>query len=222
MRVREGGSSPLTRGKPGSGRPAAPLNRLIPAHAGKTHAAVSVASNEPAHPRSRGENLALQVRLSDRAGSSPLTRGKPAVRKARPSTPGLIPAHAGKTGITGYALVTEKAHPRSRGENPPRRARLEPASGSSPLTRGKRENCYPRLYVERLIPAHAGKTLASSVRASWERAHPRSRGENSTPLWLRTRSVGSSPLTRGKPEMGRLPRRTPGLIPAHAGKTPAW
>ena len=31
--------------------------------------------------------------------------------------------------------------------------------------------------------------------------------------------VGSSPLTRGKRTRARIPRRKPGLIPAHAGKT---
>ena len=51
-------------------------------------------------------------------GSSPLTRGKLArLLKVSPSTR-LIPAHAGKTGHALPPIVNDKAHPRSRGENP--------------------------------------------------------------------------------------------------------
>ena len=50
-------------------------------------------------------------------------------------------------------------------------------------------------------------------------AHPRSRGENSDPEGRLSISTGSSPLTRGKPALGRLASVPSGLIPAHAGKT---
>ena len=70
------GSSPLTRGKPHSGRPQGRLRGLIPAHAGKTSSA-SIGRWSPwAHPRSRGENHALERAAGRSQGSSPLTRGK--------------------------------------------------------------------------------------------------------------------------------------------------
>ena len=52
----------------------------------------------PAHPRSRGENVAASASRTDETGSSPLTRGKhrPGTRDWTPNR--LIPAHAGKTG----------------------------------------------------------------------------------------------------------------------------
>ena len=50
-------------------------------------------------------------------------------------------------------------------------------------------------------------------------AHPRSRGENPTTLTTRTRSRGSSPLTRGKHSDETLSFHPARLIPAHAGKT---
>ena len=50
-------------------------------------------------------------------------------------------------------------------------------------------------------------------------AHPRSRGENSTGEYFGATSLGSSPLTRGKPIMAPEPAKVTGLIPAHAGKT---
>ena len=111
----------------------------------------------------------------------------------------LIPAHAGKTTPPPEAREPLWAHPRSRGENlyGPLVGRC--ATGSSPLTRGKRSPTRLGLRGGGLIPAHAGKTTqaARSRSASW--AHPRSRGEN---------------LPRSRPSA--ISQR---LIPAHAGKT---
>ena len=91
------GSSPLTRGKlPGILRPGTP-SRLIPAHAGKTYAALMEGPGGPAHPRSRGENHSLDRRRQMGEGSSPLTRGKRRKRQYPSVECGLIPAHAGKT-----------------------------------------------------------------------------------------------------------------------------
>ena len=71
--------------------------------------------------------------------------------------------------------------------------------GSSPLTRGKPPDLMPSHTVERLIPAHAGKTRGSSGRSGLPGAHPRSRGENLAGLLVFLVGEGSSPLTRGKP-----------------------
>ena len=75
------GSSPLTRGKLIRHGGLALGYRLIPAHAGKTRVVQVSAALLEAHPRSRGEN----------AGQAP----------PQPHAPGLIPAHAGKTGPAG-------------------------------------------------------------------------------------------------------------------------
>ncbi|EDN80068.1 hypothetical protein ACTODO_00504 [Schaalia dentiphila ATCC 17982] len=50
------GSSPLTRGKPGTGAVHGLHPRLIPAHAGKTQTRRESRRPTGAHPRSRGEN----------------------------------------------------------------------------------------------------------------------------------------------------------------------
>ena len=91
------GSSPLTRGKlwvstiptdlkglipAHAGKtarqgPASRSPRVIPAHAGKTGSQFRGRQTAAAHPRSRGENCTWVRRRSLRAGSSPLTRGKP-------------------------------------------------------------------------------------------------------------------------------------------------
>ena len=91
--------------------------------------------------------------------------------------------------------------------------------GSSPLTRGKPP--HPRTMDRSggLIPAHAGKTPALAAKSPKWAAHPRSRGENISGLFIDAAAKGSSPLTRGKPHRAAVGIRRRGLIPAHAGKT---
>ena len=131
-------------------------------------------------------------------GSSPLTRGKRASQEQRGPGSGLIPAHAGKTFVAIDAGMRTTAHPRSRGENRGWRFRSLFATGSSPLTRGKHTCLLSRCEIERLIPAHAGKTCRMSCGRGWAWAHPRSRGENVLPARGWASHPGSSPLTRGK------------------------
>ena len=233
------GSSPLTRGKLLDRRVGLALQRLIPAHAGKTASAGTQPESRAAHPRSRGENRLEFAAQEGNNGSSPLTRGKPVehLRDRRPRR--LIPAHAGKTRTRGPTHRRTKAHPRSRGENrgphaalfvrggsspltrgkPNRRLSHRPGSGSSPLTRGKLH--VPRLAIPRgrLIPAHAGKTDRIAPSLTLRTAHPRSRGENAVNTKAVNGQSGSSPLTRGKQLWSLLARWWPRLIPAHAGKT---
>ena len=193
-----GGSSPLTRGKREGPGPLWGRGRLIPAHAGKTPGWPRGPPSAPAHPRSRGENLMPSQTLETICGSSPLTRGKQSLSTWAKDVARLIPAHAGKTSTPAAPHTPRPAHPRSRGENPAKTEPRKSTSGSSPLTRGKRQGRVEYSLRVRLIPAHAGKTTPSISRCFSYQAHPRSRGENldnpeGWPEWL-----GSSPLTRGK------------------------
>ena len=172
------GSSPLTRGKPTHRTAEAVQMRLIPAHAGKTSSGDCRAYPAWAHPRSRGENPGATHEVWTRAGSSPLTRGKPCAGSRTPYTWRLIPAHAGKTSMATDAASPHSAHPRSRGENTCSIWRLHKCTGSSPLTRGKLFDPAIPDAVARLIPAHAGKTHHQHHVACHAPAHPRSRGEN--------------------------------------------
>ena len=132
------GSSPLTRGKRATQVIAGPTMRLIPAHAGKTSSVTRPRVASAAHPRSRGENMVSDGKVSLEDGSSPLTRGKLRGDSLSSAMIGLIPAHAGKTVQPATTAQIDAAHPRSRGENY-RGFRVRPGG-------------------ERLIPAHAGKT----------------------------------------------------------------
>ena len=192
---------------------------LIPAHAGKTRPCPQAWRWSGAHPRSRGENVAAELRLRVAKGSSPLTRGKPRAHRRPPGRAGLIPAHAGKTGAGRRPHPGGQAHPRSRGENMVARVGLLVSVGSSPLTRGKLPCLSGRGPCIGLIPAHAGKTVHRLQHRNMAWAHPRSRGENVCATRLVCVAQGSSPLTRGKLNKQSVIACARGLIPAHAGKT---
>ena len=155
--------------------------QLIPAHAGKTVAVQSTAPPCAAHPRSRGENMMKLMGFATTDGSPPLTRGKLVIAAIAALVARLIPAHAGKTVCGTRWLSVCRVHPRSRGENSRIRPRKWTTLGSSPLTRGKRARWRLGLLFVRLIPAHAGKTSPGQGRPRWCAAHPRSRGENTSP-----------------------------------------
>ena len=152
------GSSPLTRGKLFGGDLLIICHRLIPAHAGKTEPYRTPNPADQAHPRSRGENTLGSALAHQPPGSSPLTPGKPPPRAVRGADLRLIPAHAGKTVLRRVSRPVSAAHPRSRGENPLTSTARKPRTGSSPLTRGKRNRVLAWQCAPRLIPAHAGKT----------------------------------------------------------------
>ena len=152
------GSSPLTRGKRRRRQTLSHPRRLIPAHAGKTFLLYGLGSPMTAHPRSRGENAYFDWVASIDEGSSPLTRGKHAGRHADDPRQRLIPAHAGKTSPPRTRRAARWAHPRSRGENGGPGGGDAVVAGSSPLTRGKHRTTGSGAPVQRLIPAHAGKT----------------------------------------------------------------
>ena len=213
------GSSPLTRGKQIGEVGGGFDGGLIPAHAGKTPRRAGQAWRAGAHPRSRGENNRGPTGDLSPLGSSPLTRGKQGEDLDHAASSGLIPAHAGKTSAPTRSYSEAGAHPRSRGENTRLRAARTVSAGSSPLTRGKHLPQPGRTAPQRLIPAHAGKTLLYWLFVTLRRAHPRSRGENSPTGGATVSSEGSSPLTRGKLYPSVQFRALRGLIPAHAGKT---
>ena len=88
-----------------------------------------------------------------------------------------------------------------------------------PAWAGKLDAAHRQLGGDGPIPTHAGKTHSHSLPPITTLAHPRSRGENSRATTARCWSCGSSPLTRGKPDLVANDMHFSGLIPAHAGKT---
>ena len=69
--------------------------------------------------------------------------------------------------------------------------------GSSPLTRGTRDQSNDHPIFSRFIPAHAGNTKEHGQDQQQPPVHPRSRGEHSRLIKTLLAKCGSSPLTRG-------------------------
>ena len=192
---------------------------LIPAHAGKTSPYRQWRNRAWAHPRSCGENAVMARTVRSSMGSSPLMRGKLLGSLLRLGRHGLIPAHTGKTRACRAEPTSTRAHPRSRGENPPPLEVPKYAMGSSPLMRGKPGRVHGVTERLGLIPTHAGKTWSATERSPSRTAHPRSRGENRESTTQKVPRAGSSPLTRGELACDTQGVDVVGLIPTHAGKT---
>ena len=173
--------------------------RLIPARAGKTGTGSSSTARPRAHPRACGENIKEIVQTSIEPGSSPRVRGKRRHRRRDARNSGLIPARAGKTPATMFAVFREGAHPRACGENLPMDMVGEKSMGSSPRVRGKRHDLLGDEADVGLIPARAGKTTATPTAMRPSAAHPRACGENPSAVGSVMPSIGSSPRVRGKP-----------------------
>ena len=193
------GSSPLARGTHRVVLLRYFCTRLIPARAGNTWLRFSFQHTPAAHPRSRGEHFMTLPTLLTDPGSSPLARGTHRVVLLRYFCTRLIPARAGNTCQFSGILRREAAHPRSRGEHTPLPCTVGFLPGSSPLARGTRNIEAEAVARVRLIPARAGNTSISLPSHFLRAAHPRSRGEHSSPHSEATRAVGSSPLARGTP-----------------------
>ena len=119
----------------------------------------------------------------------------------------------------GKQPTSQRANPHSCRENWPVSTPGMIVAGSSPLTRGKHLTFHSAGANFGLIPTHAGKTVACVVSRIFDRAHPHSRGENTSRQILTRHQRGSSPLTRGKRGVLLRAFGGPGLIPTHAGKT---
>ena len=193
----DAGSSPLARGTPNLEVAEVACGGLIPARAGNTSREAKRHPGARAHPRSRGEHCGSWCfRLSVR-GSSPLARGTPQLRYTSQGTPGLIPARAGNTASVCRGWRVMGAHPRSRGEHHSAMIARCTCLGSSPLARGTPSLSRSGTRSCGLIPARAGNTLGSQLRASGQGAHPRSRGEHAVIALFVLALAGSSPLARG-------------------------
>ena len=74
-KLKQGGSSPHTRGALGRSPHAYLLVRIIPAYAGSTLMCPSVSQSPTDHPRIRGEHQSAMMTYLTLSGSSPHTRG---------------------------------------------------------------------------------------------------------------------------------------------------
>ena len=157
--------------------------------------------------------------MTDRAGSSPLSRGIRFVYGLSADRAGIIPALAGNTTSIVSRTVNSSDHPRSRGEYVRSYDIQRIPPGSSPLSRGiLRYHAHPDPRTG-IIPALAGNTKPAASSHMIPTDHPRSRGEYIASSVSAAAAAGSSPLSRGiQHGVAKLvpPLR---IIPALAGNT---
>ena len=187
------------RGKRESRRKSIPVNRITPAHAGKTQRMQRGSQSMEDHPRACGENKLMLYGGFMMTGSPPRMRGKPPLRCASPRRERITPAHAGKTSTACTSRQKQRDHPRACGENSLGRQGRVGGGGSPPRMRGKPGIDLFGVEDFGITPAHAGKTDAGARRDGFREDHPRACGEN--PLAVTTLSLrpGSPPRMRGKP-----------------------
>jgi len=91
--------------------------------------------------------------------------------------------------------------------------------GSSPHTRGAPSSAALQRCSGGIIPAYAGSTKWHDKRQTWNRDHPRIRGEHTVTGGDCRRVLGSSPHTRGALAIVQFCPFVRGIIPAYAGST---
>ena len=173
--------------------------RIIPAYAGSTTLLGHGRNYWEDHPRIRGEHISALISRLDRLGSSPHTRGAPDQDARRTCTQGIIPAYAGSTNICESGRIMHE--------------------GSSPHTRGAPLERTPARRRRRIIPAYAGSTRPGRRGDGRAEDHPRIRGEHLTRYLPKEADIGSSPHTRGAPQIRLARALEERIIPAYAGST---
>ena len=129
------------------------------------------------HPRLRGEKISGHIAYTPHSGSPPLTRGKAFPLMSAFAFVRITPAYAGKRPPARRSSLSDRDHPRLRGEKG-RTASVKIRSlGSPPLTRGKERNVPAQRHRRRITPAYAGKSTIRKQKRLRNADHPRLRGE---------------------------------------------
>ena len=222
MRSRPGGaagSSPHTRGALARNAQLVFGKRIIPAYAGSTFPSLASTSARRDHPRIRGEHGSDLAEAHGFGGSSPHTRGAHRLLLGEGGEFGIIPAYAGSTRRLARGRRPEPDHPRIRGEHDAAAVAIEAPPGSSPHTRGARDDVVVRLVHVGIIPAYAGSTSPDEAIPMKRGDHPRIRGEHKNLPNFVFATWGSSPHTRGARRPSSARPESWRIIPAYAGST---
>ena len=145
----------------------------------------------------RGEQDTFRSEDIPSLGSPPLARGTDLQRYFNSIIQRITPACAGNRASRLLTLSACWDHPRLRGEQVIVAQNARNWAGSPPLARGTEYAPRSGRGEGRITPACAGNSfgLTASAFTRWD--HPRLRGEQYTPLYGHSPSVGSPPLARG-------------------------
>ncbi len=191
------GSSPRMRGTPQDAPDALDPGRIIPAHAGNSYPTPPGSREPPDHPRACGELGQQPSRDRRSTGSSPRMRGTRRTVRRQVGFDRIIPAHAGNSARSAVSRDRAPDHPRACGELLYNRLLRSNSDGSSPRMRGTRIAHEIFRRDPRIIPAHAGNSLAKTSNPNPLTDHPRACGELDRKHVGRRLEAGSSPRMRG-------------------------
>ena len=212
------GLSPRGRGNPGRAPAAGGGVGSIPAWAGKPRSSIRTECRSRVYPRVGGETKDTRSAVSVALGLSPRGRGNHAGAWSAGRIGGSIPAWAGKPPQRLRSTPTTRVYPRVGGETSSCQGSGAQVKGLSPRGRGNPGTPDTVATYTRSIPAWAGKPTRLTRLRVRPRVYPRVGGETMlAPSWTGARP-GLSPRGRGN-RWGRCGRiRSPGSIPAWAGK----
>ena len=200
------GSSPRMRGTLARLQVAQAEDGIIPAHAGNTYLGRTIRAANGDHPRACGEHVLPAICLAGVPGSSPRMRGTLAGSVDGVHRAGIIPAHAGNTGLGAAKNPNGQDHPRACGEHDGRIRWGMAGLGSSPRMRGTPPRKFASYPSEGIIPAHAGNTVISVSFPLLLGDHPRACGEHFVRVCPHRHARGSSPRMRGTQRRAGPPR----------------
>ena len=149
---------------------------IIPAGAGLTFSVPSVTASSRDHPRGCGAHIRLTYMDFHIMGSSPRVRGSPCRSCPLSKKHGIIPAGAGLTPYTAVDVIFIWDHPRGCGAHCSSSMAHPQKAGSSPRVRGSHVISPATPFGVGIIPAGAGLTRKSRLRAWALRDHPRGCG----------------------------------------------
>ena len=158
------GSPPHMRGKADGGLGVRRNQGITPAHAGKSGSACFTGERAKDHPRTCGEKCMTVTPEILEKGSPPHMRGKVTATIGEREPTRITPAHAGKRDNNPPQTLAGKDHPRTCGEKLPVWGFPCFVLGSPPHMRGKELARVTLAWVERITPAHAGKSSALALR----------------------------------------------------------
>ena len=150
----------------------------------------------------RGEHPAEECSPRKWGGSSPHARGTLHPDRQEPCCLGIIPACAGNTQLAADGCLTNRDHPRMRGEHSRLRTCRAEILGSSPHARGTQAPAALVAGRVGIIPACAGNTPVIKTGGIWQWDHPRMRGEHRQGVWGCRISRGIIPACAGNTRHG--------------------
>ena len=152
------GSPPPTRGTLSIREELVKDFRITPAYAGNTGKKYFTCFPSQDHPRLRGEHSHEHNQYFLTSGSPPPTRGTLDKLLNGKLPLRITPAYAGNTLTMHWLLISQRDHPRLRGEHLELIGSNNINVGSPPPTRGTPEKMVLDIYSHRITPAYAGNT----------------------------------------------------------------